>query len=177
MAGNSFSFPEVVGGFKVYSSNNELIGISDEVTLPEFAALTDNMAGPGVLGEVETAAFGHFGSMEMEIPFRQANPTMFTLVSTGPAVNVVLRGGMQQRDPKTGDIDWWPVSITVRGENKTLSLGKFKQAAGTGSSIKLELLYIKVVVNEVTEIELDKLNFVYTVHGIDVLAKLRAMCD
>lgn len=172
----SFSIPEVVGGFHVYNEDNMLIGISDEVTLPEFTAQTDNMAGPGILGEVETAAFGHFGSMEMEIPFRQINPTMFNLVSTGPSVNVTLRGGMQQRDSQTGNIDWWPVRIVVRGENKSLALGKFKQAAGTASSIKLEITYIKIEVNDVIEIELDKFNFIYTVHGVDVLEKLRSMC-
>ena len=175
-AGTSFSIPELVGGFKVYSSGNELIGISDEITLPEFAALTDSMAGPGMLGETEAAAFGHFGSMELEIPFRQINPTMFNLVSKGPSVDVTLRGGMQQRDSQTGVVDYWPVRIVVRGANKTLSLGKFKQAAGTGSSIKLEITYIKIEVNDVTEIELDKTNFVYTVNGVDVLEKLRGMC-
>ena len=177
MAGTSFSMPELVGAFHVYHNDDRLIGISDEITLPEFTALTDNMAGPGVLGEVETAAFGHFGSMEIEIPFRQVNPTMFNLVSMGPSVNVTILGGVQQRDSQTGDVDWWPALSVMRGENKTLSLGKFKQAAGTGSSIKLELTYILIEINGVKEIELDKFNFVYTVHGVDVLKKLRSMCE
>lgn len=176
MASTSFSMPELVGAFRVYHNDDQLIGISDEITLPEFTALTDTLAGPGVLGEVETAAFGHFGSMEMEIPFRQVNPTMFNLVSRGPSVNVTILGGMQQRDSQTGDIDWWPARIVVRGENKALSLGKFKQAAGTGSSIKLELTYILIEIDGVKEIELDKFNFVYFVHDTDVLEKLRNMC-
>lgn len=64
----------------------------------------------------------------------------------------------------------------MRGENKALSLGKFKQAAGTGSSIKLELTYILIEIDGVKEIELDKFNFVYFVHDTDVLEKLRNMC-
>ena len=37
--------------------------------------------------------------------------------------------------------------------------------------LKLELLYILIEIDNVTEIELDKLNFVYKVHGKDLLEK------
>lgn len=177
MDGNKpFSVPELVGAFNVYDGKDRLIGVSEEITLPELSALTDSMSGPGTLGEIEAVAFGHFGSMEMEIPFRQINPSMFKLVSQGPSVNVTMRGAVQERDSETGDVDWWPVRVVVRGANKALSLGKFKQASGTGSSIKLEVSYILIEVNNITELELDKINYTYKVNGKDVLEKLRKMC-
>lgn len=178
MADNgSFSVPELVGGYNVYNGKEELIGVAGEVTLPELNALTDSMSGSGMLGEVETPALGHFGSTELEIPFRQINPTMFKLLSQGPSVNVTLRGGVQQRDSETGEVSWWPIRIVVRGANKSLSLGKFQQAKGTGSSIKLEISYILIEINEVRELELDKINSKYVVNGKDVLKPLREMCS
>ena len=64
----------------------------------------------------------------------------------------------------------------VRGKNKGITGGKAKQGSGTSSSIKLEILYILIEIDSVIEIELDKLNFIYKVHGKDLLEKVREMC-
>ena len=45
-----------------------------------------------------------------------------------------------------------------------------------GSSLKLELTYIKIDLDGKSRVELDKLNSVYKLNGVDVLAKARALC-
>ena len=39
---------------------------------------------------------------------------------------------------------------------------------------EIEIMYIKVVVDREVLIELDKLNFVYVLNGVDMLEKIRA---
>ena len=41
---------------------------------------------------------------------------------------------------------------------------------------ELEILYIKVEINNAVVLELDKLNFVFVLNGKDMLAQIRSQC-
>ena len=67
---NAKTLPEVINNYNVYDDRaNRLIGISGEVELPNFEAMTETLSGSGILGEVEDPVTGHFSSMTMKIPF------------------------------------------------------------------------------------------------------------
>mgnify|MGYP000066806832 CR=1 FL=1 len=170
------NIPEKINAFNVYKSGTLLVGLSDEVTLPDFEAITETLSGPGILGELESVAIGQFSSMEIEIPFRQVDEPMFTLVDQSTAVDLTLRGSIQFTDGSTGATDFKPMRVVVRGKNKTVTGGKVKQGTGTASAVKLEISYILIEIDSKPKIELDKLNFVYKVNGVDLLAKVRKMC-
>lgn len=171
-----YNIPSKINSFNIYKDGTRLVGISDEVTLPDFESLTETLSGPGILGEIDDPTLGHFQSMEMEIPFRTMDKDLFVLSDDISSVTVTLRGAVQYTENETGATVFKPMRIVVRGKNKGLTGGKAKQGSGTASSIKLELLYILIEIDSVTEIELDKLNFVYKVHGKDLLEEVRRMC-
>lgn len=160
--------------FHLYKDGTQLFGISDEVTLPDFEALSETLSGPGILGEIDSPTIGHFGSQEMEIPFRVLDEELFGLVMPGVAVNLTLRGSIQMETNE--GIDYKGMRVVVRGKVKSISSGKVKQGAATGSSIKLELTYILIEIDGKSMIELDKLNSVYKVNGVDILEKARSLC-
>lgn len=162
-----------VNAYNVYLDGNKLVGISDEVTLPDFEALTETLSGAGILGEIDEPLLGHFKASEMEIPFRTLNEYMFRLASMSKALNLTLRASTQTID--TGNINTgaMPSRIVIKGKNKAITGGKLKQGEGTGSSIKVEITYILIEVDGVKMFELDKLNFVYKVKGVDLLAAIR----
>jgi len=162
-----------VNAYNVYLDGNKLVGISDEVTLPDFEALTETLSGAGILGEIDEPLLGHFKASEMEIPFRTLNEHMFRLASMSKALNLTLRASTQTID--TGNINTgaMPSRIVIKGKNKAITGGKLKQGEGTGSSIKVEITYILIEVDGVKMFELDKLNFVYKVKGVDLLAAIR----
>lgn len=166
--------PSKINMFNLYKDGTKLFGISDEVTLPDFEAMSETLSGPGILGEIDSPTIGHFGSQEMEIPFRVLDEELFGLVCPGVAVNLTLRGSIQVETNE--GIAYKGVRIVVRGKVKSISSGKVKQGAATGSSIKLELTYILIEIAGKSMIELDKLNSVYKVNGVDVLEKARALC-
>lgn len=170
------NIPEKINAFNVYNSGTMLVGLSDEVTLPDFEAITETLSGPGILGELESIALGQFSSMELEVPFRQIDEPMFELVDQSTAVDLTLRGSIQFTVGSTGATDFKQMRVVVRGKNKNITGGKAKQGAGTGSAVKLEISYILIEIDNKPKIELDKLNFVYKVNGKDLLAKVRKMC-
>ena len=163
-----------INAYNVYLDGKKLIGVSDEVTLPNFEALTETLSGAGLLGEIDEPLLGHFGASEIEIPFRTMNADMFKLANMQSAVNLTLRMSTQTINESNMNTDFLPSRVVIKGKNKALTGGKVKQGSGTGSSLKVEILYILIEVNKKAKFELDKLNFVYKVNGTDLLKKVRA---
>lgn len=171
-----YKIPSKIHSFNVYKDGTKLVGISEEVTLPDFESITETLSGPGILGEIDDPTLGYFQSMEIEIPFRTMDKDLFILSDDMSSVTVALRGSIQCIVNDSGATALKPMRVVIRGKNKGLTGGKVKQGSGTGSSIKLEILYILIEIDNVTEIELDKLNFVYKVHDKDLLEEVRKMC-
>lgn len=162
-----------INAYNVYLDGKKLVGLSDEVTLPDFESLTETLSGAGILGEIDEPLLGHFKASEIEIPFRTFNHDMFKLANMQPGLSLTLRMSTQSLSESNMKTEFSPSRIVIKGKNKALSGGKVKQGNGTGSSIKLEILYILIEVNGKKKFELDKLNFVYKVNGVDILKKVR----
>ncbi len=169
--------PEVLNHFNVYNdSAKKLIGISGELELPEMEAITDTIEGSGVLGEIEDPVTGQFSSMKMKIPFAVLYEDMFSIMNTTKPPQLTLRASMQCMDPSTGETGYYPVKIVVRGKASTSNMGKVVKGKKMEPEVELEILYIKIQINNKTVLELDKLNFKYVLNGVDMLAKIRSQC-
>lgn len=167
--------PEKINDFNVYNEGDKLIGVSDEVSLPEINELTSELSGPGLLGSVDTPTFGKFESMEMEVPFRTLYESAFKLMRPLRNVALTLRGAVQVSDGE-GNVEFVGMRVVIRGKKKGLTAGKFKQGEGTGSAVKLSLTYIMIELNGKQRLEIDILNSIYRVDGVDMLAAIRALC-
>lgn len=167
--------PELLNHYNIYNDKaKKLVGISGEVELGELEALTDTIEGAGVLGEIEDAVTGQFASIKIKIPFAVLYEDMFTLMDTTNPTQLTLRSSMQCMDPTTGATGYYPVKIVVRGKATNTSLGKVVKGKKGEPAIELELLYIKIQINNKTTLELDKLNFKFVLNGKDMLAKIRS---
>lgn len=167
--------PEVINDFNVYIQGNKLLGQTGEVTLPDLEAMTYTIGGAGILGEYEAPVIGRYGSMEQEIPFRCANSYLFRLMNPAGIVELTLRAAVQTVLTDSGQVVENGMRIIFRGRCKKVSMGKAKQGEGMDSSVTLELTYYKVEAGKKTAIELDKLNGVFKLNGIDLLAPIRAL--
>lgn len=169
--------PEVINNYSIYDDKaRKMIGISGEVELPELEAITDTVEAAGILGEVEDPVTGQFASAKIKIPFSNLYEDIFNLMDTTNPPQLTLRGSMQVMNSATGGTDYVPVKIVVRGKATTSSLGKFVKGKKGEPEIELEILYLKVMINNKTTLELDKLNSVFAVNGKDMLAKVRSQC-
>jgi P2 family phage contractile tail tube protein len=168
--------PEVIHSFNVYKSGNKLIGLTGEVNLPDFDAMTETISGAGILGEFEEVLIGMFGSMEQEIPFRVLDDDIFSLMNPLEVLDLTLRAAEQYTVKNTGAIDFKGMRVVVRGKQKSFKPGKVQNATQMDASVTVEVVYIMIEIDGVQKVELDKLNYVYKVNGVDLLQKVRAQC-
>ena len=168
--------PEVLNHFNIYDSGAKLVGVSGEVELPDFEAITDTIEGSGVLGELEDPVTGQFSSMQIKIPFAVLYDSMFKILNTTKPPTLTIRGSMQCIDPSTGVTDYYPVKVVVRGKAKTTKLGKIVKGKKMEAEVELEIHYISVDINNKNVVTLDKLNFKYSINGVDLMAKIRSQC-
>ncbi len=166
--------PEVLNHYNVYNdAAKKLIGISGEIELGDLEAITDTIEGAGVLGEIEDPVTGQFSSLKIKIPFSVLYEDLFSLMNTTKPPQLTLRASMQCMDPTTGETGYYPVKIVVRGKASKTGLGKVTKGKKGEPEIELEILYIKIMINNKTTLELDKLNFKFVLNGVDMLKKVR----
>ena len=168
--------PGVINNFNLYYKGTALVGLTGEITLPDFEGTTETLSGPGILGELEEVVIGSFGSMEIEIPFRILDEDAFKLMSPMETLDLTLRASEQYTVKGTGSIDTKGMRVVIRGRQKKLTGGTVKQGGTMDASVTVEVAYILIELDGQKRIELDKLNNVYKVNDKDLLDKIRSQC-
>ncbi len=168
------NIPEVINNFNAYMNGNVLVGVTGQVTLPDFNAITEEVGGAGVLGTYETAIPGFYSSMEQDVPFRILDEDIFSLMNPNAPVDLTFRGSEQHTVKSTGALDYKSMRIVERGRLKGFTPGKLELGKQMDASVKLELLYILIEIDGKTKLEYDKLNSVFKINGKDILEKVRS---
>lgn len=170
--GNQYEIPDKINNFNVYDGKTKLIGISSEVSLPDFDPLTETLNVAGMAGEIESDVIGSYGSMKIEIPFENLSEDFFTFAqSTNP---IVLRGSQEVFNTQSQAKKTIPVVVTIKGRTMAIKPGVLKKGGKGQPSITKEITYIKITMNGSTQVELDKLNNICIMGGVDLLAKIRS---
>ena len=172
---NIAGIPEVIHDFNLYTAGSRLVGITGEVVLPDFEAMTETISGAGILGEIDASVIGRFGSMEIEIPFRVTNKDYFDMIDPTQPADLTLRAAQQYQVKTTQAVDWMGMRVVVRGQIKKLSLGTVKQGGAMEASITVEITYIMIELDGKEKLLLDKINPNYRVNGKDKLQKVRQL--
>ncbi len=173
---NGYNIPTVTNTFNVYNKGNALIGMSSEITIPDFTAITEEMSGSGLLGKIQEAVMGHFDSQEMEIGFLNLDDDIFSFADPLEVVDLNLRASQQTLSKGGGTAGYRGIRIAVRGKLKSFKPGVLKQAGLMNASVTLEMHYILIEIDGETKLELDKLNQVYRVGGKDIMEEMRKYC-
>ena len=168
------NIPSKINSYNVYNDAERLIGVGDEVTLPDFEAMAETSSGAGILGELYDPTVGHFSNMEMEIPFRVLDREATDMLDMTKAVRLTLRAA-QQALTVEGDTEFRSMRVVVRGKSATLAMGSVQNANPMESSVTLNVSYILIEVDGTTLVELDKINPTFKVNGVDLLQKVREM--
>ena len=153
--------PEKINDFNTYLDGNKMIGVAASVTLPEVKMKTSTVSGAGINGEIDSPTIGQFESMEQEIDFNVLYSSAMDMLSPLSVVNLTLRAAQQVYD-KTG-------GYAFKGL-KTFNPGKVEKGEGMEAKVTLELTYLLVENDGSPLLEVDKLNGVYKVNGVDMLA-------
>lgn len=168
-----YRIPEAVNLFNVYNGTNRQTGVTGAVELPDFEYLSNTISGAGMAGEYDAPVLGHIGSQKIKIPFSQIDEQEFFELA-GSDKEIVLRASVQTREVNSGENVFVPMVITVRGGTSGFSPGTVEKGKAMNSSITKEIAYIKVVINNVVCLELDKFNSIFILNGKDMYEKVRA---
>lgn len=158
--------------YEVFTANGtRLLGTSN-ITLPNLENMDVTIKGAGISGEITAPTIGHFKSLEVELNWRTIHSDL-TMFSMQRATDILLYGAMENYDHGTGAIKAEQVKIQIRGLPKSAEFGKFEPAAETESKSKLEIITMKIDVASKNIVNIDKINFICVVNGVDYLAETR----
>jgi hypothetical protein len=168
--------PDKINNFNVYTDTatqeNRLIGVTDEVTLPNFQNVSESISLAGMGGEIDSPAVGQFQSVEIEIPF--SNISKETLeIAYKDNLPIIMRSAQEFINPENSTKTFKQRTITVRGMTKGVNFGSLKKAGYGKPSITKEVYYYKETIDDEVVVEIDKLNGRAVIGGVDLTSEIQ----
>jgi P2 family phage contractile tail tube protein len=164
--------PERLVNFQCYNGPAAaFLGMTD-LELPAFEAMTETISGAGIAGEYASPVMGHFASQKAKLKWR-------TLTAEGLAIIAPvrwvfdIRGSIQLQDPRLGLLTTKAMRVECTGQVTTFAPGKLEPGKVMGVESDVELAVIRISLDNVELLELDKFNMVFRVNGVDYLQKVR----
>lgn len=165
MISNNY-IPEKINDANAYLDGTRMIGVAASVDLPEVNMKTGTVEGFGVGGEIDSPTIGQWESFEQEVQFNTLYSSAVDMLNPLTVVNLTFRAAQQVYD-KTGGYDFKGLRVVEMGRVKKFKPGKIEKSEGMEATVTLELTYIMIEVDGEQLIEIDKLNGVYKVKGVD----------
>lgn len=162
---------EAVINFAVYENSTEYYGMA-EVALPEISNLTEEVKGAGISGTFESVILGHLEAMTLTLNFRTLVKDAIALLEPRDH-QIDLRVAQQGKDTVSGRTTVTSVKHVMIVKPKKLNPGKVAPASPAEASGEYAVTYWATFMDGVKVLEIDILNFIYFVNGIDYLADVR----
>ncbi len=160
-----------ITNFAVYENATEFYGMA-EVTLPELSQITEEVKGAGISGSFSNPYVGHLEAMKMSMNFRTV--TSDTVKLTEPRNHQLdLRAAQQSWDSIAGKYVQSAVKHVVVVNPIKFAPGKLAPASSAEASGEYAVTYYATYINGEKVLEVDILNFIYFINGVDYLADVR----
>lgn len=163
------ALPSKLKNFNVFENGVSYVGQVPEVQLPKLSRKMEEYRGGGMNGPVEI----DLGSEKLELGVTMGGFVADVFKQWGAAKHdaVTVRfAGSYQRDD-TGDVD--AVEVYVRGRYKEIEQGDAKAGDNADQKCTMTLSYYRLVANGETLVEIDLVNYIEMVGGVDRLAQQR----
>jgi hypothetical protein len=161
--------PKKLKNMNLFHQGVSFLGQVATVTLPTLARTIEDYRGGGMDGAVGV----DMGQEPLELEWGCGGFMEEVLDQYGvtSASGVLLRfNGAYQRDD-TGQTH--AVEVVVNGRHGEIEPGEAKPGEDTEFNVKTRATYYKLSIDGRVKIEIDLLNFVFTVNGVDRLAEQR----
>lgn len=163
------ALPKKLKYLNLFNDGNSYLGVVSSLTLPKLTRKLENYRGGGMSG----AASVDFGLDDDALALEWTLGGMDELVlqQWGSTSDIPLRfAGSFQRDD-TGDVS--AVEVQMRGRHKEFDFGEYKQGEDTETKISTQCTYFKLSIDGKDLIEVDTVNMVEMVNGVDRLEQHR----
>lgn len=163
------ALPRKLKNFLLFNDGENYIGQIAAVTLPKLSRKLEDWRGGGMDGATQA----DMGQENIELQFTGGGVLDTALKQYGVTKvdGCQLRfAGAYQRDD-TGDVD--AVEVVVRGRHKEIDFGESKPGENTEHKYTTACSYYKLTFAGRVLIEIDLLNMIFIVDGVDRLAEQR----
>ncbi|MBX9860651.1 MAG: phage major tail tube protein [Sphingomonas sp.] len=162
--------PHKLKNFNLYADGDSYLGRIPEVTLPPIKVKGESYRGGGMLGEVDIDM--GLEKLEAEVKYGGiVRGVMRRQGLIGVAGSMLRFVGAYQEEGIGGIL---AAECVMRGKLMELDPGNAKAGDNTEWTGKYTLSYLKWTLNGRVEVEIDVINNVYIVDGIDRMAGIRA---
>jgi len=156
----------------IYVRGGSWMGKAEEVTLPELKSTQQEHKGLGLHGRTEFPA--GLDKMEMKIKWANAYDVDVMRIAHNhfDAVDLEVRAAVESY-VGAGRSGLSAAVMTIQGRFKGTTGGGFKQHESVDTESMLSVTYMKQVIDGVEVVEVDVINNIYRVNGVDLLAETR----
>ncbi|WP_374518875.1 phage major tail tube protein [Undibacterium squillarum] len=161
--------PSKLKNFNLFNDGISYLGQVPELTLPKLSRKMEDYVAGGMTGPIEV----DYMNEKIELDWTAGGLLVDALQQYGAITHnaVQLRfAGAYQRDD-SGEVD--AVEIVVRGRHKEIEMGNAKMGDKSDHKYKTTCSYYKLTVNGEDIIELDFINGVEVVGGVDRTEEIR----
>lgn len=163
------ALPSKLKDLNLFNDGESYIGVVASVDLPPLERLMEEWRGGGMAGPVKVD--NGQGAIELGWKLGGLNLTVLRQYGAVRVDGVQLRFAGAYRRPDTGAVD--AVEIVVRGRHEEIQMGEAKPGEDTEWEIKTACAYYKLTINGAVEIEIDMVNGIELVGGVDRNAEIR----
>lgn len=165
--------PAKLKNFNLHDNGNSFIHQVAEIALPKIAEKVESWRGGGMLGEVDVGL--GLEKMEMETTLGGlAIPILRRFGIVGVAAQLIRFNGAYQEEG-SGTVS--AAELVARGKHVEIDPGTAKPGDDTAWKVKSTLSYLKWTINGTKEVEIDVLNNILFIGGVDRMAGIRAALD
>ena len=163
------ALPKKLKYLNLFNDGNSYLGLVSSLTLPKLTRKLENYRGGGMSGSV-AVDFG-LDDDALTLEWSIGGLDELVLQQWGSTSDIPLRfAGSLQRDD-TGDVS--AVEVMMRGRHKEFDFGEYKQGEDTETKVTTQCTYFKLTIDGKQLIEIDTVNMVEIVNGVDRLAQHR----
>jgi P2 family phage contractile tail tube protein len=158
--------------FGKIDGNKKDIGETTSLQLPSLESLTDTIKGAGIIGEIDWPTLSQIGSMTFAATFRNVTDKAIKLYIP-QLQEIEVRWVIDKYDSNNNTIGIEAHKVFIKGLPKKLDIGKVEVNSSQEASLELETIYYNHIIDGVSVIEVDKLNYVLKIGGQDYARQIR----
>ena len=155
----------------VYLNGINLLGRAEEVQLPQIKHKLAEHKALGMVGSAEF--FSGIDKLECNIKWNALYPEVFLASATPFTASMIQVRASLETYNGTGRIEEVPATAFIIGTFKEFPLGTIKPHENAEYETSMSVTYAKLVVDGVPLFEIDVLENIYKVGGIDMLTKYK----
>lgn len=163
------ALPKKLKMMDLFNEGNSYLGQTGEVTIPKLSRKLEDWRGGGMPGNVKVDL--GLGDDATEFNWKLGGLDALVIKQFGAATvgaHMLRFAGSYQRDD-TGETS--ALEIVVRGRHEEIDFGNQKAGDDTETSIKTIWSYYKLSIDNVAIIEIDIVNNIFIVDGVDLNAQ------